>query len=307
MKNPELRVYSFRKPLSGKDSGEVIHLRDGVVAVDLGDVVVKVQTADFWDHVKGELEELVVGKEYVLNHPLEGAEFWTPIWEESSWEGPVIVVQDRDKNLKRITLAEFWEYVRFVPQEDDFDSKAWINKIYLFAEPLEGSRDYLWAGDTATPQGLALVSYTTAHARRKPPEITRGRFLRAVKANQRLPAPLDEVLDAWLASYPALRGVTIVGGGEVVATKGKGSMVNLARAHTEALLLRIEKTAPPEKVEEAPAKVVETPAKVVVRDHSTSSSYYGGGRAYDSNHYESPGQNPGSGGSGVGNDWDMCR
>jgi hypothetical protein len=303
MSNPELRIYNFRKPLNGKASGEVIHLRDNVVAVDLGDVIVKISKADFWHHVQGEVDNLVLGREYLLNHPLEGTEYWTPIWEEPSWEGPVIVVQDRDKNLKRITLEEFWEYARFLPSEDDFDSKTWINKTFLFAEPLEGSHDYVWKGDSATPQGLALVSHITHYAYAKPQVITRKRFLRAVEANTRLPVPPDEVLDAWLTHYPGLRRSALLtfsffGGAAVVAAGvGKFPHFVLAREHYQALLLRIEKTSPPEKV-------VKAPAKAIVRD-SSDTSYYDRpefDRACDSNHYESPGRNPGSGGGGSGND-----
>lgn len=293
---PELRTYNFQKPLGGENSGEVIRFREDTVAVDLGKEIVKVSKAEFWDHVRGEVESLVIGKEYTLNALLGGTAFWTPIWESPSWEGPEIVIQDRDKNLKRILLEEFWEYVRFAPYVDDFSDRTWYHKIFLFAEVFgRSTRIHTWKGSkNATDQGLATVSTLTAEDSRL---YTRGRFLRAVEANTRLPAPSGEVMDSWLHHCPALRSSSLIkgslfNGADVIFGVGNSVHFVLARNHHLALTSHIEKVG-------GKIPVKPPPDGYISRCDYGRTDYYSdpAGPAYDSNHYESPGGNPGSTGN----------
>lgn len=289
--NPELRTYNFQKPLGGKDSGEVIHLREDTVAVDLGETIVKLSKAEFWDHVRGEVKPLVLGKEYVLNALLGETAFWTPIWEGPSWEGPEIVIQDRNKNLKRILLEEFWEYARFVPSKKDVVYMPWRCRTFLFAEKMGGSYVQYWADEHAyLPKAPAQVLIS-------PYWVGMGRFKRAFQSNTRLPVPSDEVLDIWLDRYlntattkkdlPALR----FGGDADAVVFGAKTEFVIARAHYPAFAARLEQRKKAESLERTPPLYDSRPLE------RYSSDDYSSGPAYDSNHYESPGQNPGSTGN----------
>lgn len=296
---PELRTYNFQKPLGGKDSGEVIHLREDTVAVDLGETIVKVSKAEFWDHVRGEVEPLVLGKEYALNALLGGAAFWTPIWESPSWEGPEIVIQDRNKNLKRILVEEFWEYAGFVPSEKDVVYTPWRCRTFLFAEKMKGSYVQYWVDEHAyLPKAPAQVLIS-------PYWVGMDRFKRAFQINTRLPVPSDEVLDVWLDRYlntaPTKRDLTAIrfGGDADAVVFGAKTEFVIARAHYQAFVARLKQRKEAESLEQK-KKEKETPAidrsSLEYRQYSSSDDC-SSGPAYDSNHYESPGGNPGSTGN----------
>lgn len=287
---PEFRTYDFKKPLGGKDSGEVIHLREDTVAVDLGETIVKVSKAKFWDHVRGEVEPLVLGKEYVLNALLGGTAFWTPIWEGPSWEGPEIVIQNRDKNLKRILLEEFWEYAGFEVKKtrgEPFNQMDF--RHFLFGEKLEGfytfksSKTYL---ETEAPDQISLY-YARDNTAIK---VGLNRFTQAILTNTRLPVPSDEVLDLWVeyyletpCGYPDRRrdlATNLYKKGSEAVVFGAGFVI--AQSHYPAFVARLGQQK---------AKSLEK-----TLPYDSSDDRYSG-PAYDSNHYESPGQNPGSNGS----------